>query len=107
MTNVTITKGRERTAISMVGHSGYGNGGGDIVCAACSVLIQSMVNAMCSLDVSVEWRQSPGEIHVEFENGSRRHKHVKAHGAYLMCKTGLEMLAGSYPDNVKMELKAG
>lgn len=107
MTHVTIQTEKNETRISMVGHSGYGEGGGDIVCAACSVLIQAMVNTMCALDVPVNWRQKPGEIHVAFENGNMQHRHVKAKGAYLTWKTGIEMLAGSYPENVKIEWKAG
>lgn len=102
MTKVSITRGETVCAISMTGHAGHGNGGGDIVCAACSVLIQSLANTLHVLGLRFDWKQGAGEAHIRFAAGKKRHADLKARGAFAMACVGLEMLAQAYPDNVKI-----
>lgn len=103
MTRVTIRDEKDRAGIDMVGHANHDGQGGDIVCAACSVLIQALANALYVQDVRMKWSQKSGEAHVEFEAGRTLHKDLKARGAFEMCCMGLEMLAQSYPKNVTIE----
>ena len=102
MTNVVITRGKT-CAISMVGHAGHAKGGGgDIVCAACSVLIQSLANTLHVQGIRFDWEQKAGEAHIRFAAGKTLHRDLRALGAFEMTCVGLEMLAQAYPDNVKI-----
>ena len=50
MTTVTVKRSEAGIdGISVTGHSGYGTAGGDIVCAAASVLIFTCANALQSV----------------------------------------------------------
>lgn len=89
----------ERVTIRMEGHAEYDSTGRDIVCAACSVLIQSMINALHVIGVTNNWKQDDGKVELAFPKGDEE-KNKRAMGAYTMCRIGLEMLAKSYPDNV-------
>ena len=102
MTKVTITNGRELLAISMVGHANHEGSGGDIVCAACSVLIQSLVNALYTMDARIHWTQKSGEAHLRLMAGKTLHRDIAARGAFQMACVGLQMLAQSYPKNVQI-----
>lgn len=102
MTKVTITKERELLSISMVGHANHEGSGGDIVCAACSVLIQSLVNTLYTMGAKIDWMQRPGEAHLDLTAGRTLHKDIAARGAFRMACVGLQMLAQSYPKNVKI-----
>ena len=103
MTRVIITDGNELCAISMMGHANHESGGGDIVCAACSVLIQSLANTLYVMGMNPNWYQRPGEAHVRFTAGRTLHRDIRARGAFDMARVGLEMLARAYPENVKIE----
>lgn len=101
MTTIRIRETAERVFIHMKGHAGYDSTGRDIVCASCSVLIQSLVNALQVMHVACSWKQEPGEVVLTFA------KEGKWQGAYTMARVGYEMLATSYPNNVKIEKGAG
>lgn len=61
--------------ISMLGHAGYAPPGQDIVCAAVSALVQSMILSIESLtEDKIEYSISPGAVTVKCENLSERSK---------------------------------
>ena len=67
------------------------------MCAACSVLAQSLVNALHVLGIPNGWRQLEGEMGLSFR------KEGDWKGAYTVAKVGYEMLAKSYPKHVEIE----
>ena len=86
------------------GHAGYGKeGGGDIVCAACSALTQALMCAvradpMCEC---TEWK-------IDAENGEARLKCLvsdelgaeRAESMMAVAYSGFYMLAAEYAENV-------
>ena len=99
MTRVWIYETDDRAAIRMEGHAEYDKTGRDIVCAACSVLIQSLINTLQLLGTPNSWKQDDGKVGLSFSKEKEENRE-KALGAFNMCKVGLEMLAASYPQNV-------
>ena len=96
MTTVRIEETQKQITIHLKGHAEYDGTGRDIVCASCSVLIQSLVNALCVMGIRNKWQQGDGEVKLTFE------KAAGWKGAYTVAVTGYRMLADSYPKNVKM-----
>lgn len=71
MIEVSVCKGH----ISVLGHAGYAPPGQDIVCAAVSALVQSMILSIESLtEDKIEYSISPGSVTVKYENLSERSK---------------------------------
>lgn len=101
MTRITVTETGEHVEIRMNGHAGYDGTGRDIVCAACSVLIQSAANAMQVLNIPYAWRQEPGDVWLCIR------KTGDWLGVYTMARVGYEMLAQSYPENVQLDMGTG
>lgn len=101
MTKVKIVETEERVTILLKGHAEYDSTGRDIVCAACSVLAQSLINALQVLEIPSSWRQLEGEMGLSFR------KEGEWKGAYTMAKVGYEMLAKSYPRNVTVQTDEG
>lgn len=101
MTTVNIRETKERIAIHLKGHAEYDGTGRDIVCASCSVLIQSLVNALCVMEIRNEWRQTDGEVELTFEKAG------DWKGAYTVAVVGYSMLAASYPQNVTVKIDEG
>lgn len=102
MTNVRIYETDERVVIRMEGHAEYDRTGRDIVCAACSVLIQSLINTLHVLGVPNSWKQDDGKVGLTFPKRGDE-KQERAMGAFTMCKVGFEMLAASYPKHVTIQ----
>jgi len=94
MTKISFLETDMTVTIEMLGHAEYDSTGKDIVCAACSVLIQSLINALHVLNVPNGWIQNDGEVELSFQK-TRDWK-----GAYTVARVGFEMLAKSYPNNV-------
>lgn len=96
MTTIYISETKKRITLHLKGHAEYDGTGRDIVCASCSVLIQSLVNALCVMKIQNEWRQTDGEVEMTFEKAG------EWKGAYTVALIGYGMLADSYPKNVKI-----
>lgn len=98
MTKVRMWENAEKAGMSLEGHAGK-----QVVCAACSMLSESLVNTLYVQGVKVTHKAEPGRLTVEYEREGRTHRSLNADGAYRMAKVGLEMLAQAYPEEVKIE----
>lgn len=95
---ITITYGsREPPSISIKGHSGYSTEGTDIVCAAVSVLFQTLVNSLTEYTKDlVSVRSEPGDSALIW----RGQCSDKARLLLDSCLLGLRDVAEQYPDYV-------
>lgn len=84
-----ILKPHELTA---EGHAGYGPHGQDIVCAAISVLAQTL--AACVEDQAEEAEIMPGYVHIRWVDETEAAK---------VIKRGFELLCEAYPNHVSFE----
>lgn len=86
------------------GHAGYAHAGADIVCAGVSSLLYALLgylqktlrrNGDKLLPFSLEYEDRPGYMRIKVEG------ELPA-AALEMAETGLEQLAGEYPENVRI-----
>lgn len=104
---IQIEKKREggRIVLDVRGHAGYAEMGKDIVCAACSTLICTLLGQMQRLEdreeaVLCENIQEAGHCRMALELCS-----PEAKASYDTIMTGFQMLADSYPDYVSINCK--
>ena len=93
MTTVEIKKDQ----LLVTGHTGYADKGKDIICAAVSVLTESLGQAL--LDMGAEG------IRIKLTDGEARIRFVpseKTEGAMAVVSAGFRMLAASYPHYVEI-----
>lgn len=95
MTRIEYTRSSEGLHISAKGHAGYGVSGTDIVCAAISTLLQSLTEYALESSVLevVSLTLNEGDADITIKGDSE---------CFDMTIIGLEMIAETYPDNVKM-----
>lgn len=94
MTTITVMPDK----ITVTGHSGYADPGKDIVCSAISVLVQTLSEAMLQLTDDVPMGMETKGISILYtEHLSEQSKLLV--DAFLI---GINGIAGSYPDNVKI-----
>lgn len=94
MTEVTRYKDR----ITIKGHSGYAPIGQDIVCAAVSVLVQTLIQSVEELTADkIEYSMQPGTVDIKFWCLSDPSK-VLIDAFFI----GIKGIEESYPDNVKL-----
>lgn len=92
----TVTRYKDR--ITIKGHSGYAPIGQDIVCAAVSVLVQTLIQSVENLTTDkIEYSMSPGTVDIKFWSLSD-HSKVLIDSFFI----GIEGIAEAYPDNVKV-----
>jgi hypothetical protein len=90
------------------GHSGYGEAGSDIVCAAVSILSCTCVNALESVCGVVPETEANEEGLLSFRLPERTgEQNEKAQVLMAALKQGLEDLAESYPRNVRLLIRNG
>lgn len=93
-----ITIIRRKAGISVRGHAGYAKPGKDIVCAAVSVLVQTLIQSVKELtDDKIEYSMSPGAVDIKFWCLSD-HSKVLIDAFFV----GIKGIAAAYPDNVKL-----
>lgn len=86
--------------VSIKGHAGYAPPGQDIVCAAVSVLVQTLCASLGELTTAqfvAHWNEQ-GQLHeIKYEN-------LSAPGRLLVDSffIGVGGIAAAYPDNVKI-----
>lgn len=104
MTTIRYIKDKDHVRISIHGHAMY-NPGNDIVCAAISHHTITMLNILNTYeqgDIITKFSAEAidGNVTADF--------HVKCtdiwNNAWLIFRTGYEMLADEYPDHVRLEL---
>ena len=94
MIEISIT---DRT-VKISGHANYAQPGQDIVCAAVSVLSQTLIESLERLtDDTITYNIKPGTVDINYRNLSER-------GKLLLDSffVGVRMIAAEYPDNVKL-----
>ena len=90
---ITHTPGK----ISVKGHAGYAPHGQDIVCAAISTLLQVFVEAVDKFtNDKINTKMAAGNAVILYEHLTEQAQLLM--NAFLL---GVEMIAESYPDNVK------
>lgn len=85
-------------SIILSGHAGYGGYGQDIVCAAVSALVQTLIAAIEELtEDKIIYEIRPGNTYVHYGNLSEQ-------GRLLIDSffIGLGMIAEAYPDSVRI-----
>lgn len=94
MTEVTRYKDR----ITIKGHSGYAPIGQDIVCAAVSVLVQTLIQSVEELTTDkIKYSMQPGTVDIKFWCLSDQSKVLI--DAFFV---GIKGIAEAHPDNVKL-----
>ena len=84
--------------ISVTGHAGAGPPGHDIVCAAVSVLLQTLVASIEELtDDEIEYDINPGNARLEYEHLSEKSRTLM--GAFFI---GISGIAAGYPEYVTL-----
>ena len=93
MTSVKIKKDR----LIVTGHTYYADKGKDIVCAAVSILIESLGQSLLDMGADgVRIKLSAGEAKIRFSPT------VKTDGAMAVVSAGFRMLAAAYPEYVEI-----
>lgn len=93
---VLVTRSPNR--ITLKGHAGYAQQGEDIVCAAVSILAQTLIKSVEDLTTGkIQYSISPGSVDI-------KHGNLSASAQTLMDSffIGIRMIADEYPDNVRI-----
>lgn len=87
-----------KDGISVLGHSGYAPAGKDIVCAAVSALVCTLVNSLDALT------RDKIEYHISDGTGIIRYKDLSEEGKLLIDSffIGISAIAERYPDHVRI-----
>ena len=92
----TVTRYKDR--ITIEGHSGYAPIGQDIVCAAVSVLVQTLIQSVEEFTADkIEYSMSPGKVDIKFWCLSDPAKVLI--DAFFV---GIKGVAAAHPDNVSL-----
>ena len=95
---VLITVQREACRLLISGHAGYAEAGKDIVCAAVTVLTETLVKSLEELmDDEIKYDISPGRADIQYKNLSER-------GLLLVDSffLGIKMVVQEFPDYVRI-----
>ena len=95
---VLITVQREACRLLISGHAGYAEAGKDIVCAAVTVLTETVVKSLEELmDDEIKYDISPGRADIQYKNLSER-------GLLLVDSffLGIKMVVQEFPDYVRI-----
>ena len=93
---IVITRRKDR--IDIVGHANYAPEGQDIVCAAVTTLVQTLIQSVEKLTTDViEYDMKPGAVHIKFWNLSSESQTLIDS---FFC--GVDMIAYAYPNHVKV-----
>ena len=103
MLTVKLHTSQDTLCLSMAGHAGAGVKGGDIVCAAASILAYTAAEEVLQLHRAGILHQPPlvrlmpGSARVEARNC------LATRAAFSVIETGFSLLAAQYPENVNLE----
>jgi len=91
--------------VDISGHSGYSAYGSDIVCSAISMLFAAAGQQLWEYDrensfLRYECMLNAGEGHIEATVNPEKENGAKVEAVFEMLKTGMEMIAEIYPENV-------
>lgn len=86
-------------SVSITGHANYAPHGQDIVCAAISTLVQTLIQSVEDLCTDqISYHLQPGKVEIKHGNLTK--------DAQLLLDSffiGVYMIADKYPDNVRIE----
>lgn len=86
--------------ITVSGHAGYGIKGSDIVCAAISTLTETLIESLTQLSLTdIKAVTADGEAAVRYKSELTDTAELLISSFFIGC----EGVAGTYPDNVKVE----
>ena len=107
MITATLYRGENGfTGCRVEGHSGWGNAGGDIICAAVSILGCTCVNALesvCGIEAVID-ENDDGILSFRLPEITAA-ENEKAQILMGALKQGLSDLAAEYPHNVTLSIK--
>ena len=87
---------RHNGGVTIRGHANYARPGQDIVCAAVSVLVQTLIQSIEDLTTDrIEYDMSAGLVDIKHGNLS-----AQAHLLMDSFFVGVQMIADEYPHNV-------
>jgi uncharacterized protein YsxB (DUF464 family) len=88
------------------GHAGAGPKGGDIVCAAVSVLTRTALRVLSQGEGITVRGEAPerGLVRMEIEYTGQGKEFLSAAGAFLL--EGLKSVAGEYPDYCRINISS-
>lgn len=93
-----IEVSRLKDGITIRGHAHYAEPGKDIVCAAVSVLVQTLIQSVESLTADkIEYDMQPGTVDIKFWCLSDQSKVLI--DAFFV---GIKGIAEAHPDNVRL-----
>ena len=107
MLNVTMEFSANRLVLTADGHAGYARAGEDIVCAAASSLISTLMlalNAQLGRESDIYF-DDPRDGPLTIDCGPSAEEMQGAKNIFRTIACGLEALAYKYPDNVGFELR--
>ena len=93
------------TGFRIEGHAGYARHGKDIVCAGISALTIALTEAVnCILKPSdadeIMFSFADGEFYLNIEGVKSSDVYKTVRSVFLMFQLGLSKIAGSYPENI-------
>ena len=107
MTRIVLQEGPNGLeGFKVTGHSGYGEAGTDIVCAAVSILTTTCVNALetvAGVVPQVIQRDEPVLLEVSLPKGLPAQAHHDAQVLLRALRQGLRDLSQAYPKNVQLQ----
>ena len=98
MTNITYKVTENAFELHVKGHAEYvkkGERGHDVVCAAISILVQTLAIRLEAVTAKYTTHIEPGDVEITGEG-------IRAVDTFWTVFTGLKALSDSYPENVKM-----
>lgn len=98
MIHITI---HDKYGLEIRGHAGAGPVGGDIVCAAVSVLADTYAVAVRDLGAEFSLRQGPGRMEIRVGAVPRRSRRELA-AVRAAILVGLGRVSQAYPDRVRL-----
>ena len=105
---VLYREGKDLTGCRVEGHSGWGTAGGDIVCAAVSILGCTCVNSLESvcgvIPAITEYNEDKGILAFELPETTEA-ENEKAQILMGALRQGLKDLAAEYPQYVTLSIK--
>lgn len=109
MINVLIHCCEKRFALFARGHADYAPYGQDVVCAGVSALIYALAGTVLEMEdeglfARVPFvKMSPGKACIVAWSGERSLERVK--GAFQTVEAGLSLIAGDYPENLRLKIQ--
>lgn len=96
MTNITYATTENEFSLECRGHAGYACAGQDIVCAAISVLAETLAMYLCDQKDEVVVRVESGYLYIHS-------KGEKSIDAFNQTLTGLKSVEANYPQYLSIE----